>query len=100
MLSQEALRRFYEAQTDPKSGCKKDGGSEDVEIAHCLRTKGVYPGKSIDKQNRELFHPLPFATHFKGSFPDWLGSYAENVPQGVSLSKQMSFIKFSCLFTF
>ena len=39
MLSKEALRRFYEAHKDPKSDCREDGGSEDVEVAKCLRTK-------------------------------------------------------------
>ncbi|CAF2622327.1 unnamed protein product [Rotaria sp. Silwood2] len=82
VLSRESLRRFYGAHNDSTSNCRKDGGSEDVEIANCLRTKGVYPGKSVDKQNRELFHPLPFIDHFRGSFPDWLATYAENPPQG------------------
>ncbi len=90
VLSQESLRRFYDAHKDPKSECRKDGGSEDVEIALCLRTKGVYPGKSLDKQNRELFHPLPLADHFRGSFPDWLITYAENPPQSVSLLKAIT----------
>ncbi|CAF2064629.1 unnamed protein product [Rotaria magnacalcarata] len=78
VLSRESLRRFYVAHQDPGTKCRKDGGSEDVEIARCLRTKDVYPGKSLDKQNRELFHPLPFADHFLGSFPGWLAQYAEN----------------------
>lgn len=85
VLSRESLRRFYEAHRDPKSECRKDGGSEDVEIAKCLRTTGVYPGKSLDKQNRELFHPLPFGDHFRGSFPDWLNNYAENPLRTVNL---------------
>ncbi|CAF2048972.1 unnamed protein product [Rotaria magnacalcarata] len=78
VLSRESLRRFYEAHQDPALNCRKDGGSEDVEVANCLRKKGVYPGKSLDKQNRELFHPLSFADHFRGTFPDWLLQYAEN----------------------
>ncbi len=83
-LSREAVRRFYQAHKDPSSKCQKDGGSEDVEIAKCLRTKGVYPGKSLDQQNRELFHPLSFAHHFRGYFPDWLKVLAANPPQSVS----------------
>ncbi|CAF3690758.1 unnamed protein product [Rotaria sp. Silwood1] len=78
VLSRESLRRFYEAYNDPISNCTKDGGAEDIEIARCLRTKGVYPGKALDKENRELFHPLPFADHFQGFFPDWLVKRAEN----------------------
>ncbi|CAF1086839.1 unnamed protein product [Adineta steineri] len=77
VLSRESLRRFYQAHRDPKSKCRKDGGAEDVEIAKCLRSKGVYPGKSLDKQNRELFHPLPYINHFHGSVPYWLEKNAE-----------------------
>ncbi|CAF4441327.1 unnamed protein product, partial [Rotaria sp. Silwood2] len=78
VLSRESLRRFYEAYNDPASNCAKDGGAEDIEIARCLRTKGVYPGKALDKENRELFHPLSFADHFQGFFPDWLLKRAEH----------------------
>jgi glycoprotein-N-acetylgalactosamine 3-beta-galactosyltransferase len=83
VLSRESLRRFYQAHQTPNTTCLKDGGSEDVEIAACLRTRGVYPGKSLDKYNRETFHPLSFIDHFrlKGG---WLESYAENPLQSVS----------------
>lgn len=78
VLSREALRRLHEAHTEVNSTCKKDGGAEDVEIATCLRTRGVFPGKSLDKYGREMFHPLPFIDHFRGKLPDWLHSFAEN----------------------
>ncbi len=85
MLSQESLRRFYQAHQTPNTTCRKDGGHEDVEIAACLRTRGVYPGKSIDKYNRETFHPLTFTNHFRSkSQPGWLAAYAENPLQTVS----------------
>lgn len=90
VLSREALRRFYQAHQNPKLRCRKDGGNEDVEVARCLRKVGVYPGKSLDKQNRELFHPLPFDSHFRGEFPDWLALYAENRPQKVTLYRPHS----------
>lgn len=83
ILSREALKRFHDAHMSPKSPCRKDNGAEDVEIARCLRTQGVYPGKSLDENNRELFHPLPFTDHFRGIFPSWIFDYAENPPQKV-----------------
>lgn len=83
VLSRESLRRFHEAHNDPNSNCRKDGGAEDVEVARCLRTKGVYPGKSVDKDGQEQFHPLSFAAHFHGRFPTWLHQYSENPLQTV-----------------
>ena len=83
MLSRESLRRFHAGHNDPNSNCRKDGGDEDVEVAKCLRTRGVYLGESLDKQDRERFHPLPFAVHFGGTFPYWLPSYAKNPPRSV-----------------
>ncbi|CAF3251825.1 unnamed protein product [Rotaria sp. Silwood2] len=77
VLSRESLRRFYAAHKDPKSKCRKDGGSEDIEIASCLRMNGVLQGKSLDKQNRELFHPSSFINHFRGTVVG-LEGYAQN----------------------
>ena len=90
VLSRESLRRFHQAYHESPSKCQRDGGSEDIEVARCLRTKGVYPGKSLDKQNRELFHPLTFQKHFHGDFPEWLRSYAENHLQTVRFCFQLS----------
>lgn len=99
MLSREALKRFQKMSTDSSSTCSKTTGAEDVELAKCLRKQGVYPGKSLDENNRELFHPLPFTHHFGGSFPDWMYQYAENPLQKVNqLVDSLIWIKkrFSC----
>ena len=93
VLSREALKRFYEAHHEPNSTCLKDGGAEDIEIANCLRKKGVYPGKSVDEHNRERFHHLTFTRHFRGEFPDWLIELAENRPVAVS---RLYIIIFNC----
>lgn len=79
VLSKESLRRFYEAHHDNKSNCAKNGGSEDVEIASCLRKKGVRMGRSTDRYNRERFHALAFNTHYNGP-TGWIDGYAENPP--------------------
>ena len=83
VLSREAIKRFYQAHHEPNTTCVKDGGAEDVEVAKCLRTKNVYPGISLDKYNRERFHHLSFASHFRGQFPDWFIEHAENKPVAV-----------------
>ena len=41
-------------------------GTEDVDIARCLRRLGVYPNKSIDDSGRERFHPLSISGHYNG----------------------------------
>ena len=66
--------------------CAIDGGYEDVEIAKCLRIQGVYPGISLDKYDRELFHPLSFHNLFSGNVPDWMYGYSQNTVRKVSLS--------------
>lgn len=99
VLSQESLRRFYQAQLSPKKPCLKDGGHEDIETSKCLRSQGVYPGKSLDQYDRELFHPLPFVFHYNGRFPRWMSSYAENPLRTV---RRVFSIKFQsiCFFSF
>ncbi len=92
VFSQESLRRFYQAYQDPASNCRKYRGSEDIKIAKCLRSKGVYIGNSLDTRNRELFHPLPLIHHFHGASPEWLSSDAENPLPAVSLYLQNVFI--------
>jgi hypothetical protein len=78
------LKRFYKEFTKPNSTCRRDGGSEDVEIAHCLRTGGVEQGKSLDEFNRERFHPLSFSSHYLQPLQEWLIGYSENKPVVVS----------------
>ncbi len=92
MLSHEAVERFYQAHQEPNTTCVKDGGSEDVEVANCLRTVGVYPGKSVDEHNRERFHALSFSNHFNVPPPSWLDTYNENKP--VSVRRIFIFIRF------
>ena len=91
VLSRESLRRFYQAYNESPSKCRTDGGYEDVEIARCLRTKGVYPGNSLDEQNRERFHHLTFDDHFRGKWPHWFLSFVENPPQTVGSCMKVIF---------
>ena len=58
-------------------------GTEDVDVAKCLRLLKVYKQPSIDEKGRERFHPLCITDSFEGFWPDWLVSYAENPLQKV-----------------
>lgn len=94
VLSRESLRRFAFVHQSTLNTCSKDGGSEDVEIARCLRKLGVYPGKSLDDLGRERFHPLPFSHHIQGLYPDWLYDLAENPLKKVCQRKTKRFVIF------
>ena len=82
VLSNEALQRIGLKLKENIEYCP-NSGTEDVDIAKCLRKLGVYPDKSIDEKGRERFHPFDVATHLLGGFPDWYFQYASNIVQKV-----------------
>jgi glycoprotein-N-acetylgalactosamine 3-beta-galactosyltransferase len=84
LLSNEALARIGSKLNSNMTFCRNTG-TEDVDVARCLRLLGVYPGNSTDELGRERFHPLSFHGSFFGYFPDWLFKYALNAPQKVNM---------------
>jgi glycoprotein-N-acetylgalactosamine 3-beta-galactosyltransferase len=90
VLSNEALQRIGLKLTENVEYCP-NSGTEDVDIAKCLRKLGVYPEKSIDEKGRERFHPFDVATHLLGGFPDWYFQYASNpVQKGIESCSETS----------
>jgi glycoprotein-N-acetylgalactosamine 3-beta-galactosyltransferase len=83
VLSNEALHRIGSNLTANYTICK-NSGTEDVDVAKCLRNLNVYPDKSVDENGRERFHPLSVNAHLKGEFPGWINSYASNQLRKVS----------------
>lgn len=77
LLSNEALNRLGSSLDKNVSFCTNTG-TEDVDVARCLRRVGVYPNKSIDELGRERFNSLDLKTVYTGSVPDWLYDYAAN----------------------
>ncbi|CAF1090432.1 unnamed protein product [Brachionus calyciflorus] len=77
LLSNEAFRRIGSKLNEDFTFCP-NSGTEDVDVAKCLRKLDVYLNKSIDEQGRERFHPLNIDGHYYGHFPDWMFSYAAN----------------------
>ena len=67
------------------SSCSNTG-TEDVDIARCLRVLGYEPGVSLDEKGRERFHPLNVGYHYIGGFPEWMYKYAANELKTVRLS--------------
>jgi glycoprotein-N-acetylgalactosamine 3-beta-galactosyltransferase len=82
VLSREALHRIGSKLHENYTFCPNTG-TEDKDVAKCLRKLGVYPNKSIDEMGRERFHPLSMMAHYKGNFPKWLYSYSSNQIQRV-----------------
>lgn len=68
VLSKEALRRLATNTTVP---CRKDGGSEDVEIGQCMQNLQVKLGDSTDSLGRSRFHCFHSGTHLMGLYPKW-----------------------------
>jgi hypothetical protein len=70
VLSKEALWRLYHGILSNHSNCQvKLETNEDIHIANCLSSQGVYQGKSTDEYHRQRFHPLYFRNHFHGNIP-------------------------------
>jgi glycoprotein-N-acetylgalactosamine 3-beta-galactosyltransferase len=77
VLSNEAVRRIGSKLASDYKFCP-NSGTEDVDIATCLRKLLVYPDKSIDAGGRERFHPFSIKTHFNGNFPIGFDAYSAN----------------------
>lgn len=77
LLSNNALKRIGQKLHDNYSFCPNTG-TEDVDVAKCLRMLYVYPERSFDELGRERFHPLDMWSHYEGHFPDWMMSYSRN----------------------
>lgn len=77
LLSKEAFNRIGSKLNENFDFCP-NSGTEDVDVAKCLRILGVNPEPSIDDHGRERFHPLSLNDHFSGNFPEWLKQYAKN----------------------
>ncbi len=86
ILSKESLLRLGSKLNEDFAFCP-NSGSEDVDVADCLRMLNVFPEKSIDEFGRERFHPLNLETHYGGNFPDWLYEYASNPIKNVIIFK-------------
>lgn len=57
VLSREAVNRLGSALNKSDVFCKNTG-TEDLDVAVCLRNLGVYPERSVDEFERERFHIL------------------------------------------
>ena len=84
VFSKQGLKLLVENGLNVKGACKEKGSFEDVEIGRCAVTAGVKVYSSLDKFERETFHPDRLQDFIPGPPQDWLFRYARNRPRGVS----------------
>ncbi|CDS35702.1 expressed protein [Echinococcus multilocularis] len=78
VLSRAALKLIAEAMLKEAPGCRKRGGSEDVNLGACAEAVGVQMVDSLDALNRETFHPFRPSTIFDRTYIDrvsWIHYY-------------------------
>lgn len=85
VFSREGLRQLVQRGLNIKGACKDKGSFEDVEIGKCAEAAGVKVYSSLDKFERETFHPDRLQDFIPGPPQDWLFRYARNRPRGVSI---------------
>lgn len=83
LLPRQALLDLGKKLTDNYTSCA-NSGTEDVDVAKCLRTLGYVPGSSLDERGKERFHPLSVLHHYEGYIPEWLDQYSANGIKKVS----------------
>ena len=57
ILSRRTASRLLQALRDRSPYCRRDGEVEDLDIATCLASQGVYPENTLDEDGRTTFHP-------------------------------------------
>ena len=84
LLTGESFRRVAHKLVSNRTYCQNTG-TDDVDLAACLRTLGVRINSSLDEKGRERFIPVNFLTMLRGPIPRWLFYYSARKPQLVCL---------------
>ncbi|KAH3879591.1 hypothetical protein DPMN_003496 [Dreissena polymorpha] len=66
-----------------KGNCQDKGSSEDLEVGRCAMKAGVSIHGSLDRFERESFHPNNINDYIPGPPPQWLYYYPRNEPTGI-----------------
>ena len=79
VLSQGALLQLGEqilTKPEKLKLCNKDE-AEDLNLAYCLASIGIYVTNARDENQLETFHPMTFEQHFLGKFTKWIEKNAQ-----------------------
>lgn len=86
VFNRAGLKLLVENGIQRKGTCREKGSFEDLEVGRCAIKSGVTIYSSVDKFERETFHPDKIHDYIPGPPPQWLYYYSRNKPKGVSLS--------------
>ncbi|KAL3887671.1 hypothetical protein ACJMK2_000238 [Sinanodonta woodiana] len=81
VFSREGIRLMVENGYNV-GACKESTEFEDLEIGKCAKIAGVTAVNTIDKLDRETFHPDHLKDFIPGPPKAWLNFYAKNKPKG------------------
>ena len=86
VFNRAGLKLLVEKGIQTKGTCQEKGSFEDLEVGRCAVRAGVVIHSTLDKFERETFHPDHINDFIPGPPPEWLYYYARNKPKGVSVS--------------
>lgn len=84
VFNRAGLKLLIESGIQAKGTCQEKGSFEDLEVGRCAVKSGVTIHSSMDKFERETFHPDHINDYIPGPPPEWLFYYSRNKPKGVS----------------
>ncbi|XP_052761568.1 glycoprotein-N-acetylgalactosamine 3-beta-galactosyltransferase 1-like [Mya arenaria] len=84
VFNRAGLKVLVEGGIQKKGMCQEKGSFEDLEVGRCALRAGVPIYSSVDRFERESFHPDHINDYIPGPPPQWLYFYARNKPKGGS----------------
>ncbi|XP_053382973.1 glycoprotein-N-acetylgalactosamine 3-beta-galactosyltransferase 1-like isoform X2 [Mercenaria mercenaria] len=84
IFNKAGLKLLVEKGIQSKGTCRESGSFEDLEVGRCAIKSGVIIYNSVDKFERETFHPDRIHDYIPGPPPQWLYYYSRNKPKGGS----------------
>lgn len=84
VFNSAGLKLLVEKGLKSPGTCREKGSFEDLEVGRCALKAGVHIHSSLDRFERETFHPEKIHDYIPGPPPQWLYYYSRNKPKGVS----------------
>ena len=92
LISSKVVNKLGAALENDNNFCDMKIGTEDVEMAKCLKKFNVTLGESRDTKGRERFHAVNFKDHWDGT-AEWLKRLAMNQLKYVNITIFIFYLK-------